>query len=405
MGKSNIVASLDLGTSKTCCMVGQVTRSGDIDVLGYGISSAAGIKKGSVINIDLVVQSILKAVELAEQMSNAKIDHVAVGLSGGNISLLINRGVVAIPRNEREITPQDVERVLQAAKIMAIPYEREIIDVIPREFIVDGCDSIKDPVGMIGTRLEVSACIVVGLLTTLQNIARCVQKAGLSVESMILKPLAAAEMLLTEDEMDMGVILIDVGAGTTEISVFQEGCIIAYDMIPIGGDFISNDIAIGLRLPYTQAEEIKCKYACALPYLASDKSDIEVQSMGDSSPRKISQMDLTAIVEPRVQEILSYIVSSIQGFNLKTILPAGIVFTGGGLVHIKGFLEMSQQLLDQPVRLGTTDSYDNEQTFIVAFGLLNYILKHRAYVYGSVTKERPAFGFFERAKRILREYF
>ena len=169
-------------------------------------------KKGTVINIDLVIQSIVKAVELAEQMSNTKISHVAVGLSGSNISLLTNRGVVAIPRNEGEITPQDVERVIQAAKIMAIPYDREIIDVIPREFIVDGCDSIKDPVGMIGTRLEVSACIVVGLLTAIQNIVRCVQKAGLSVESMILKPLAAAEMLLTEDEMDMGVVLVDVGA-------------------------------------------------------------------------------------------------------------------------------------------------------------------------------------------------
>ncbi|HHV19835.1 MAG TPA: cell division protein FtsA [Thermoanaerobacterales bacterium] len=405
MGKSNIIASLDLGTSKTCCMVGEITRSGDIDVLGYGISSSSGIKKGTVINIDLVIQSIVKAVELAEQMSNTKISHVAVGLSGSNISLLTNRGVVAIPRNEGEITPQDVERVIQAAKIMAIPYDREIIDVIPREFIVDGCDSIKDPVGMIGTRLEVSACIVVGLLTAIQNIVRCVQKAGLSVESMILKPLASAEMLLSEDEMDMGVVLVDVGAGTTEVAVFQEGCIIAYEMIPIGGDLITNDIAIGLRLPYSIAEEIKCKYACALSNLASDKPDIEIQSLGDSSPRKISQNDLAAIVEPRVQEILSYIINCIKGFNLKTMLPAGIVFTGGGLVHIKGYLEMSQQLLDLPVRLGITDSYDREQTFTVALGLLNYLIKHRAFNIGSAAKERSAYGLLERAKRIIREYF
>jgi cell division protein FtsA len=405
LGKSNIIASLDLGTSKICCMVGEVTRSGDIDVLGYGISASSGIKKGTVINIDSVIQSIVKAVELAEQMSNTKISHVAVGLSGGNISLLTNRGVVAIPRNEGEITPQDVERVIQAAKIMAIPYDREIIDVIPREFIVDGCDSIKDPVGMIGTRLEVSACIVVGLLTAIQNIARCVQKAGLSVESMILKPLASAEMLLTEDEMEMGVVLVDVGAGTTEISVFQEGCITAYEMIPMGGDFITNDIAIGLRLPYSQAEEIKCKYACALSHLASDKPVIEIHSLGDSFPRKISQTDLTAIVEPRVQEILSYIINCIKGFNLKTMLPAGIVFTGGGLVHIKGYLEMSQQLLDLPVRLGITDSFDREQTFTVALGLLNYLIKHRAFNIGSAAKERSAYGLLERAKRILREYF
>jgi cell division protein FtsA len=386
-------------------MVGEITHSGDIDVLGYGISETSGIKKGAVINIDLVIQSIIKAVELAEQMSNAKITHVAVGLSGGNISLLTNRGVVAIPRNDREINHQDVERVIQAAKIMAIPYDKEIIDVIPREFIVDGCDGIKDPVGMIGTRLEVSACIVVGLLTAIQNIARCVQKAGLSVESMILKPLAAAEMFLSDDEMNMGVVLVDVGAGTTEISVFQEGCISAYDMIPIGGNLITNDIAIGLRLPYAQAEEIKCRYACALSNLASDKPDIEIQSLGDAAPRKISQKDLTAIIEPRVQEILSYIISSIAGLNLKTMLPAGIVFTGGGLVHIKGFLEMSQRSLEFPVRIGITDSYGKEQSFTVALGLLNYIIKHRAFNINSAVKERSASGLLERAKRILREYF
>jgi cell division protein FtsA len=386
-------------------MIGEVTRSGEIDVLGYGISQAAGIKKGAVINIDLVIQSIIKAVELAQQMSNTKITHVAVGLSGGNISLLTNRGVVAIPRNDREITSQDVERVIQAAKIMAIPADREIIDVIPREFIVDGCDSIKDPVGMIGTRLEVSACIVVGFLTAIQNIARCVQKAGLSVESMILKPLAAAEMLLTDDEMNMGVALVDIGAGTTEIAVFQEGCISAYDMIPMGGSLITNDIAIGLRLPYAQAEEIKCRYACALSDLASDKPEIEIQSLGDAFPRKISQRDLTAIIEPRVQEILSYIISSIAGFNLKTMLPAGIVFTGGGLVHIKGFQEMSQRLLEFPVRIGSTDSYGKEQSFTVALGLLNYIINHRAFNINSAVKERSASGLLERAKRFLREYF
>lgn len=388
-----------------CCMIGEVTRSGDIDILGYGISTTTGIKKGNIINIDLVVKSIIKAIELAQQMANVNINQVIVGLSGVNISLLNNRGVVAIPRNEAEITPQDVDRVLQAAKIMAIPVNREIIDVIPREFIVDGCDGIKDPVGMIGTRLEVSACIVVGLLTAIQNIARCIQRAGLSVDSMVLKPLAVAEMLLTEDEMDMGVALVDVGAGTTEIAVFQEGCITAYELIPMGGDMITNDIAIGLRLPYSQAEEIKCKYACAMSSFASDNMDIEIQSLGESVSRKISQEELTAIVQPRIQEILSYIINCIKGFNLKTMLPAGIVFTGGGLIHIKGFMEMGQQVMGLPMRLGTMDSYDNEQTFTVSLGLLNYILKHRAYSNVFVTKERSAYGFFERAKKILREYF
>ena len=404
MGRGNIVASLDLGTSKVCCMIGEINGL-DIDILGYGISPSSGLKKGSIINIEMVVQSIVKAVEMAEQMANIQINSVVVGLSGNNISLLNNRGVVAIPRNEGEITPQDVDRVLQAAKIMAIPHDKEIIDVIPREFIVDGCDGIKDPVGMIGTRLEVSACIVVGLLTAIQNIVRCIEKAGLHVETMILKPLAIAEMLLTEDEKEMGVVLIDVGAGTTEVAVFQDNCIVEYDLIPVGGDFITNDIAIGLRVPYVQAEELKVKYASAMTTFASDELDIEIQSMGDTSSRKICQREITSIVEPRVQEILVFAQNCIRDFDLKSMLPAGVVLTGGGLVHMKGSLEIAQHILGFPVRQGFTDSYDNEQTFIVTLGLLNYMSKYKLIDNTSATRERSAFGFWEKAKQLFKEYF
>lgn len=405
MGKNSIVASLDLGTSKVCCMIGEITRTGDLDILGYGIAESSGIKKGNIINVDSVVQSVFKAVEQAGQMAGNKINRAIIGLSGSNISLFNNRGVVAIPRNAREITPLDVERVLQAAKIVAIPYDREMIDVIPREFIVDGCDGIKDPVGMVGTRLEVSACIITGLLTAVQNVARCVQKAGIDIEAMVLKPLAAAEMLLTEDEMDMGAVLVDVGAGTTEVAVFQEGCIAAYDLIPLGGDHITNDIAIGLRLPYSRAEEIKRKYACARPALASDKAEIEIQSIGEVSSRKISQKDLTAIVEPRIQEILSFVSNCLKNLNLKSLLPAGVVLTGGGLVHIKGSMETAQQILGLPVRLGVIDSYDREQTFTVALGLLYYGLRHGIFNSGTMAKEKAVYGFLEKARRIFKEYF
>lgn len=405
MGKNNIVASLDLGTSKVCCMIGEITRTGDLDIMGYGIAESSGIKKGNVINVDSVVQSISKAVEQAGQMAGYKISRAIIGLSGSNISLLNNRGVVAIPRNAREITPLDVERVLQAAKIVAIPYDKEMIDVIPREFIVDGCDGIKDPVGMVGTRLEVSACIITGLLTAIQNIARCVQKAGIDIEGMVLKPLAAAEMLLTEDEMDMGAVLLDVGAQVTEVAVFQEGCITAYELIPLGGDHITNDIAIGLRLPYSRAEDIKRRYACAKPALASDKAEIEIQSIGDTVGRKISPKDLTAIVEPRIQEILIFVSNCLKNLNLKSLLPAGVVLTGGGLVHIKGSVEIAQQILGLPVRLGIIDSYDREQTFTVALGLLYYGLR-RGFINGNTTvKQNPTGSFFEKAKRLLKEYF
>lgn len=405
MAKNNIIASLDLGTSKTCCMIGEISSSLNIDILGYGIIATKGIKKGNITNIDSVVQSILKAVDLAEQMAGVSIDEVVLGVSGGNVSLLNNRGVVAIPRNDKEITPHDVERVLQAAKIMAIPYDREIIDIIPKEFIVDGCNGIKDPVGMVGTRLEVSACIIIGLLTVIQNLIRCVQKAGLSICSLVLKPLAIAENILTEDELEMGVAIVDVGAGTCEVAVFQEGCITNYDMIPIGGDFITNDIAIGLRIPFSQAEEIKSKYACAIATSASDEPDIEVQKIGDKKTIKISQKDLAVIVEPRVQEIIHLIQKCIDNFNLKSVIPAGIVITGGGLTHIKGSIDLAQYILKMPVRSGVISGYDDEQTFSVALGLLHYGVRHNLFKDQNVTKERSASSFFERAKHILREYF
>jgi cell division protein FtsA len=377
LGKGNIVASLDLGSSKVCCMIGEITRAQEIDILGYGIAASSGIKKGMITNIDQVVQSIGQAIQQAEQMSSTKITSAVVGISGANITLLNNRGVVAIPRNEKEITPQDVDRVLQASKIMAIPYDREIIDIIPREFSVDGCDDIKDPVGMVGTRLEVSACIVTGLVTAVQNIVRCVQKAGLDIEGLVIKPLASAQVLLTEDEINMGVLLLDVGAGSTEVAVFQEGSIQSYDLIPIGGDFITNDIAIGLRIPFVQAEDIKRRYACCHKGVASDKSDIEIQSIGETAVKKISQKELAAIVEPRVQEILSYIYESMKNLNIRSILPAGAVLTGGGLIHIKGSLEMAQQILGMPVRPGFHGAFNNDQTFTVGLGLLYYsINKH-----------------------------
>lgn len=405
MTKNNIIASLDLGTSRTCCMIGEITQSSNIDILGYGIIATKGIKKGIITNIDSAVQTIVKAVDLAEQMAGVEIDEVVLGVSGGNISLLNNRGVVAVPRNDKEITPHDVERVLQAAKIMAIPYDREIIDIIPKEFIVDGCSGIKDPVGMVGTRLEVSACIIIGLLTIIQNLIRSVQKAGLNISGLVLKPLAIAENLLTEDELEMGVAIVDIGAGTCEVAVFREGCISNYDMIPIGGDYITNDIAIGLRIPFSQAEEIKHKYACAISANASDESDIEVKRIGDKDTGKISQRDLATIVEPRVQEIIHLIKKCINNFNLKSAIPAGLIFTGGGLIHIKGSLDLAQYILKMPVRSGIISGYDDEQAFTVALGLLHYGLRHNLFETHSVTKEKSAYGLFERAKRILREYF
>jgi len=399
------VASLDLGSSKVCCMVGEISRNNEIDILGYGVAPSTGIKKGNIVNIEAMVRSISEAVLQAQQMANVKIESVLVGISGPNISIVNNRGVVAIPRSDREITPHDVDRVIQASRIIAIPPDREIIDVIPRQFIVDGCEGIKDPVGMIGTRLEVEVSIITGQLTAIQNVVRCVQRSRLEVEGLVLKSLAAKELLLSDDEVDMGVALVDVGAGTTEITVFHGENIELYNLVPLGGDYVTNDIAIGLRLPYSQAEAIKRKYACAAASLASDKPDIEIQSIGETSARKISQKELASIIEPRVQEILSIVHKELKAVNYRDMLAAGIVLCGGGLLHMRGAVELAQKMLGVPVRAAKTDMYGFDHTFTVALGLLYYSARNRTFSDREEIRDKGTLSFFERAKQILREYF
>ncbi|MFO7152624.1 MAG: cell division protein FtsA [Bacillota bacterium] len=405
MARSSIVASLDLGSSKVCCMVGEISRNNEIDILGYGVAPSTGIKKGNIVNIEAMVRSISEAVLQAQQMANVKIESVLVGISGPNISIVNNRGVVAIPRSDREITPHDVDRVIQASRIIAIPPDREIIDVIPRQFIVDGCEGIKDPVGMIGTRLEVEVSIITGQLTAIQNVVRCVQRSRLEVEGLVLKSLAAKELLLSDDEVDMGVALVDVGAGTTEITVFHGENIELYNLVPLGGNYVTNDIAIGLRLPYSQAEAIKRKYACAAASLASDKPDIEIQSIGETSARKISQKELASIIEPRVQEILSIVHKELKAVNYRDMLAAGIVLCGGGLLHMRGAVELAQKMLGVPVRAAKTDMYGFDHTFTVALGLLYYSARNRTFSDREEIRDKGTLSFFERAKQILREYF
>jgi len=386
-------------------MVGEISRNNEIDILGYGVAPSTGIKKGNIVNIEAMVRSISEAVLQAQQMANVKIESVLVGISGPNISIVNNRGVVAIPRSDREITPHDVDRVIQASRIIAIPPDREIIDVIPRQFIVDGCEGIKDPVGMIGTRLEVEVSIITGQLTAIQNVVRCVQRSRLEVEGLVLKSLAAKELLLSDDEVDMGVALVDVGAGTTEITVFHGENIELYNLVPLGGDYVTNDIAIGLRLPYSQAEAIKRKYACAAASLASDKPDIEIQSIGETSARKISQKELASIIEPRVQEILSIVHKELKAVNYRDMLAAGIVLCGGGLLHMRGAVELAQKMLGVPVRAAKTDMYGFDHTFTVALGLLYYSARNRTFSDREEIRDKGTLSFFERAKQILREYF
>jgi len=405
LSKNEIITGIDLGSSKVCCLVTEITDSGNIDILGYGISPSSYLKKGNVVNIEGLTRSISDAVNQAEIMSNVKIEEVIVGLSLVNVDILRNKGVVAIPKSTREITGQDVDRVIQAAKILAISPDRDVVQVIPREFIVDGCEGINDPIGMIGTRLEVDSYIVTAPITVLQNIQRCFQRADLSIQSIILKPFALKKILLSRDEIEMGVALIDVGATITEVTVFKGNDILKYATIPIGGDYITNDIAVGLRLPFNLAEIIKRRYACAQENLASEKQDIEIQSIGESTTKKINQKELASIVEPRVHEIISLIKKELDFEDQKIKLAAGGVISGSGLLHIKGAIDLAQKILGIPLRGGKTEMYGYDQTFNVCLGLVNSVASQRHYEGRNIEKAKMGISLIERAKRFLREYF
>jgi len=405
LARNEIITGIDLGSSKVCCLVAEINESGNMDILGYGISPSSYLKKGNVVNIEGLTRSINDAVNQAETMANLKIEEAVVGLSLMNVDILRNKGVVAIPKSTSEITNQDVERVIQAAKILAISPDRDVVQVIPREFIVDGCEGINDPVGMVGTRLEVDSYIVTAPITVMQNIHKCFQRAGILINNIYLKPFAVKKILLSWDEIEMGVALIDVGATITEIAVFKGNDIVKYATLPVGGDYITNDIAVGLRLPFNYAEIVKRRYACAQESLASEKQEIEIQSIGEVSTRRINQKELASIIEPRVHEIISLIRKELEFDNQKINLAAGGVITGSGLLPIKGTLDLAQKILGMPLRGGKTEMYGYDQTFTVCLGLLSSVISSINFNRKIIEKQKQRVSFLERAKRFLREYF
>ncbi|WP_416151036.1 cell division protein FtsA [Salipaludibacillus sp. HK11] len=352
MNNHDTYVTLDIGTSSVRVIIGEMTN-GSLNILGVGESSSEGIKKGSIVDIDETVQSIRKAVEKAERMIGMSIEHVIVGVTGNHIKLQPCHGVVAVSSDDREIGDEDITRVIDAAQVISVPPEREIIDVIPKQFIVDGLDEINDPRGMIGVRLEMEGTIITGSKTMLHNSLRCVEKAGLHVSDIVLQPLAAGTVALSKDERSLGVALVDMGGGSTTVSIFEGGMLQGTSQISVGGDHISNDISVGFRTSTEEAEEVKTSFGHAFINDASDEETFQVSEIGSDQTQEFSQWQLANIIEPRLEEMFEIVLKEIYKLGYQD-LSGGFVLTGG-TAKMPGVLELARDVLKKNVRVAFPD--------------------------------------------------
>lgn len=348
--KGDMVVGLDIGTSKICAVVGALGEESEIDIVGIGIHPSKGLKKGVVVNIESTVDSIKRAVEEAELMAGIEIDSAYVGITGSHIKGLNSHGIIAI--KNKEVVPSDIERVVDAARAVAMPLDREIMHVLSQEFIVDEQDGIKEPLGISGVRLECKVHIVTGAATTVKNIVKCVNKANLEVKEIVLEQLASSEAVLTPDEKDLGVAIVDIGGGTTDIALFVDGSVRHTSVLPVGGNHITNDIAIGLKTPTIEAEKIKKRYGCAMTSLVRDDETIEVPSVGGREPRTLSRKILSEIIEPRARELFTLIKKELLKSGFDELIASGVVITGGATI-MEGMSEIGEQIFELPVRIGS----------------------------------------------------
>ncbi|MGC9386415.1 MAG: cell division protein FtsA [Hydrogenovibrio sp.] len=378
--ESNIVIGLDVGTSKIAAVIGKVQPDGRIEVVGMGTHPSKGLKKGVVVNIDSTVESIQRAIDEAERMSGIKAESVSVGIAGSHIGSFNSNGMVAI--SNHEVREEDVQRVIDAAKTIAIPGDQEVLHILPQEFMIDNQGGIREPIGMSGVRLEARVHMVTGSVSAAQNITKCVERCALKVDNLILEQLASSEAVLSEDEKELGVCLVDIGGGTTDIAIFQNGAIRHSAVIPVAGDQVTNDIAMALRTPKQAAEDIKKKYACALPQLISKDEDIEVPSVGDRPARCLSRHTLVEVIEPRYEELFQLIQAELRRTDFEHKIAAGIVLTGGSSL-VEGAVELAEEVFHMPVRLGYPmevmglSEEVNSPAFATTVGLLMYAKEHQ----------------------------
>jgi cell division protein FtsA len=407
MTHENVIVGLDIGTTKIAVVISEADESEQLKIIGIGTRPSEGLRRGMVINLEKTVESIASAVEDAEMMAGVKVDAVYAGIAGDHIRSINSRGVIAVSRSDHEITATDVEKVIEAAKTIALPMDREIIHVLPQEFTVDDQPGIKAPVGMVGVRLETEVHIVTGAVTAAQNIYRGVRKAGLEIHDLVLQPLASSYALLSRDEQELGVALIDLGGGTTDFAMFFDGAIRHTGVVVLGGKNVTNDIAIGLRTPVDQAEEIKKAYGCALSSLVDSDETIRVPAVGDGEPKQISRNVLASIIEPRMEEILSLTLQEMKKSNCFDLLATGVVLTGGGSL-MPGVAELAEKTLDVPVRTGRPSGISgleemaSNPIYSTGVGLILYGWEQVKE--GKSGGRLKAKGLFRKMKNVLTQY-
>lgn len=382
--EESIITGLDIGTTKVCAVIGQINELGGTDIIGVGTAPSFGLRKGVVVNIDNTVKSISKAIEEAELMAGVEVESVYTGIAGGHIKGINSRGVVAISSKSHEITQADVDRVIDAARAISIPVDREVIHIIPQEFIVDDQDGIKDPIGMSGIRLESEVHIVTGAVSSIENIIKSVHRAGYEVEDIVLEPLASAEAILTDEEKELGVALVDLGGGTTDIIMFINGSVWHTGVIAIGGNHVTNDISYGLRTPVQSAEIIKKKYGCAYASMIDSQDTIEVPAVGKRNTKKVSRKFLSEIIQPRMEEIFGLVHREIKVSGFDELIVAGAVITGGASL-LEGSVELAEKVLEIPVRLGYPQKIGglvdkvNTPLYATGVGLVLYGSKNKSF--------------------------
>lgn len=374
MNSNDIFVSLDIGTSTIKVIIGEMVND-SLNIIGVGTAPSNGLNKGAIVDIDETVRSIRKAVEQAERMVGVRIESVIVGVGGNHVQLQPCHGVVAVSSENREITTEDVIRVIEAAEVVSIPPEREIIDVIPHQFIVDGIDEISDPRGMIGVRLEMEGTIITGSKTILHNLLRCVERAGLVIADICLQPIAAGSIALSKDEKELGVALIDLGGGCTTVSVFEEGHLRKTGVIPVGGEHITKDLSVGLRISTEEAERIKLKHGHAFIDLSTNEEVFKVTRIGSTKEEEFNQYEIAHIIEARVAEIIELVNEQLKQFGY-TNLPGGYVLTGG-VAAMPGVVELSQHLLNNNVRVASPDYLGvREPQYAVGVGLIQFTYRN-----------------------------
>ena len=406
-----MVVGLDIGTSKVVALDGEVAADGQLEIVGIGTHPSRGLKKGVVVNIESTVQAIQHAIDEAQQMAGCRIHSAFVGVAGSHIRSLNSHGIVAI--REREVNRADIERVLDAAQAVAIPADQRVLHTLAQDYVIDNQEGVREPLGMSGVRLEAKVHVVTCAVNAAQNIEKCVRRCGLEVDDIILEQLASSDSVLTDDEKELGVCLVDIGGGTTDIAIFTEGAIRHTAVIPIAGDQVTNDIAMALRTPTQYAEEIKIRYACALAKLAGAGQTIKVPSVGDRPPRELSRQALAEVVEPRYEELFSLVQGELRRSGYEDLLPAGIVITGG-TAKMEGAVELAEEIFHMPVRLGLPqgvrglEDVVRNPAYATGVGLLLYGLRKQgspSHSGGGSSSEESKPPVFERLKRWVQGNF